>query len=261
MAEPPNPPRAGPRAAEEFSPALEARRLLRSVRAGSLATSAGGQPFASLVTPACAGDLSILMLLSALSDHTRHLRAEPRCALMVMAAPTAANPQTAPRVTVTGLAEPEPDPALKARWLAIHPYAALYAEFTDFTLFRLRPSAAQVVGGFARAARLRQAELLPAPDAVTALAAAEADIIAHCNADHPDAMDAIAWTAGGDGSGWRMVTADTDGCDLCREEQVVRAHWSAPVGSADAVRRETILLARAGRARRAAEGGTGSATT
>ena len=30
----------------------------------------GGQPFASLVTPACAPDLSLLLLLSDLSEHT-----------------------------------------------------------------------------------------------------------------------------------------------------------------------------------------------
>ncbi len=228
------------------SPAWEARRLLRAVRAGTLATSAGGQPFASLVTPACAPDLSVLMLLSSLSEHTRHLRAEPRCAIMVMGTPTTANPQTAPRVTVTGLAEPEADPALKARWLAIHPYAAMYADFGDFALWRLRPVAAQLVGGFARAARVRPADLLPDPAAVAALAEAEAGIIGHCNADHPDAMDTIARGAGGAGTGWRMVTADVDGCDLWREEQVVRAHWSGPVASGEEVRRETVRLARGG---------------
>ncbi len=229
------------------SPALEARRLLRATRSGTLATSAAGQPFASLTTPACAPDLSILMLLSTLSEHTRHLRAEPRCAVMVAGAPTSINPQTAPRVTVTGIAEPEPDPAMKARWLAIHPYAALYADFGDFSLWRLRPMGALVVGGFARAARVKQADLALPEAAVASVLAAEADIVAHCNADHPDAMDAIAWTAGGAGTGWRMVTADVDGCDLQREDIVVRAHWTAEVADAGDIRRETIRLAKAGR--------------
>ena len=60
--------------------AFEARKLLRAARSGTLATAVdGGQPFASLVTPACAPDLSRLLLLSNLSEHTRHLCAEPRC--------------------------------------------------------------------------------------------------------------------------------------------------------------------------------------
>jgi putative heme iron utilization protein len=233
---------------EEVAPAVQARRLLRAARAATLATVTAGQPFASLVTPACDTDLSVLILISTLSDHTRHLQSEPRCALMVAEAPTSANPQTAPRVTITGLAAPEPDPEMKKRWLRIHPYAAFYADFGDFSLWRIRPMGAQLVGGFARAARIKQADLLPDPTAVSALRGAEAGIIEHCNADHPDAMDAIVRTAGGTGAGWRMVVVDTDGCDLAREEQVLRTHWSAPVADGNDVRRETILLTRAGRA-------------
>src|SRR3984957_9747790 len=86
--------------------AFEARKLLRAARSGTLATVAdGGQPFASLVTHACAPDLSVLLLLSNLSEHTRHLRAEPRCSILVCGTAEGLNPQTAPRVTVTGIAE------------------------------------------------------------------------------------------------------------------------------------------------------------
>ncbi len=226
---------------------FEARRLLRAARAGTLATAApGGQPFASLVTPATAPDGSILLFLSTLSEHTRHLMADPSCALMVAGAAETANPQTAPRVTVTGLAAPEPDPALRTRWLAVHPYAALYAGFGDFALWRVRPGGALLVGGFARAVRLPAAELLPPEAAVDALAAAEAGIIAHCNADHADAM---AELAGGRGD-WRMVAADVDGCDLASVDPeadagVRRVAWSAPVASGADVRRELIGLLRA----------------
>ena len=68
---------------ESMRRAWEARRLLRAARVGTLASAADGQPFASLVTPACAPDLSLLLLLSDLSEHTRHLRAEPRCSVLV----------------------------------------------------------------------------------------------------------------------------------------------------------------------------------
>lgn len=228
----------------EDSPGFQARRLLRAARAGTLATTGpGGQPFASLVTPATAPDLSPLLLLSSLSEHTRHLRADPRCALMVVGTPETTNPQTAPRVTITGTAEPVEDAALKARWLAVHPYAALYADFADFSLWRIRPAAALLVGGFARATRLRAADLLPEPDAVAALVAAEAGIIAHCNADHADAM---ALLGGGGAGAWRMVTADTDGCDLAPTDPeaapVHRIAWSAPVASPETVRGELMRL-------------------
>jgi putative heme iron utilization protein len=95
-------------ASEPFDATWAARCLLRAVRVGTLATSAEGHPFASLVTPACAPDLSVLMLLSNLSPHTRHLMADGRCSILVMGTPETANPQTAPRVTVTGVSRTMP---------------------------------------------------------------------------------------------------------------------------------------------------------
>jgi heme iron utilization protein len=225
------------------APAWTARKLLRAARSGSLATSAEGQPFASLVTPACAPDLGILLLLSDLSEHTRHLRADPRCSILVTGPSNGPNPQTTPRVTITGVAEVTSDPALKARYLAVHPYAALYADFGDFALWRIRPDAGLLVAGFGRAARLRAASLAPEPHAVAAIASAAAGIMSHCNDDHADALEAIAGTQGA----WRMVAVDVDGCDLALEEAVLRVPWAAPVSNVDGVRGELVRLARAAR--------------
>jgi heme iron utilization protein len=232
---------------DPVSAGFEARKLLRAARYGTLATVAdGGQPFASLVTPACAPDLSLLLMLSDLSEHTRHLRTEPRCSILVTGAPEDTNPQTAPRVTVTGIAEVANGPVLKARYLAVHPYASLYADFGDFHLWRVRPLAALYVGGFARAVRLRQVDLAPDPAGVAAIEASEASIIAHCNNDHPDALAAIAGEAGD----WRMVAVDVDGTDLARDERVPRIHWSSPIMDAGGVRSELVRLARDARAAR-----------
>ena len=231
----------------------EARGLIRAAMSATLASSAGGQPFASLVTPAPAPDLSPLLWLSTLSEHTRHLVAEPRCALLFAGTAEGPNPQTAPRVTVTGLAErvPEAEVApLKARWLARHPYAAIYADFADFGLWRVRIGGALQVGGFARAERIKAAELAPDPAAVAAIAAAEADIIAHVNADHPDAVEAIANGLLGAGPGpWRLVAVDVDGCDLSEGNRTVRLAFLAPLSDADGVRAALIRAAREGRAR------------
>lgn len=232
----------------EDAPAWASRKLLRAARVATLATSTEGQPFASLATPACAPDGAVLLFLSSLSEHTRHLRVEPRCALLVAGAAISANPQTAPRLTVTGLAAVVEDAGLKARWLAVHPYAALYADFGDFALWRVAPAGGLFVGGFARAHRLKRADLTPDPAAVQALSDAEADIIGHCNADHPDALTAIARAAGGHGEDWRMVAADVDGCDLAAGEEVLRVAWSAPVSAGSDVRRELVVLAKAARA-------------
>jgi putative heme iron utilization protein len=223
------------------SPAWQARKLLRAARSGCLATVAKGQPFASLVTPACMPDGALLMLLSRLSEHTRHLLADPHCSLMVSGTAESANPQTTPRVTVTGVAEVVDDPALKARYLAVHPYAALYAGFGDFATWRVAPAGALLVAGFGRAFRLKGVDLAPDAGAVGALLGSEEGILAHCNRDHSDALAAIAGSAGD----WRMVTADVDGFDLAQGEIVLRFAWSAPVDNAGDVRRELVRIAQA----------------
>lgn len=229
--------------ADAITPAFAARCLLRAARTASLATATAGQPFASLVSPACEADGSVLLLISELAEHTRHLRAEPRCSLLVSGAAEGANPATAPRVTVTGLAQIADDPALKARYVAVHPYAEMYADFGDFHLWRLRPVQALYVAGFARIARIRGSDLLVGEAEVAAMAAAAGSIMDHCNADHPDAMAAIA---GRDGD-WRMVGVDVDGCDLSDGSTSVRVAWSAAVSEPMAVRGELVRLARAAR--------------
>ena len=229
-------------------PPLDAARLLaRAARAATLATVSDGQPFASLITPAPAPDGSLLMLLSGLSEHTRHMQIEPRCSLLVADQGTELNPQASARLTLTGLAAPEPDPALKARWISRHPYAAFYAGFADFVLWRVRPMAGLFIGGFASATRLRLADLTPDPSSVAAVAAAEAEILAHCNADHPSTLQRLAATRDPSTAGlpWRMTACDVDGCDLTYDEHVTRVAWPGPVMDADGVRRALILLARA----------------
>ena len=224
-----------------------ARCLLRAARAGTLATQdAENTPFASLVTPAIAPDGSVLMLLSALAAHTRHLRANPACALMVVGAAVGVNPQTAPRVTVTGQAVLDSDPALRRFWVDHHPYAAMYAAFSDFALWRLVPAAAHVVGGFARADRLTAAELLPPAGAVRALEAAAARIIGHCNDDHADALNVLAYQQGHVGH-WRMLGVDCDGFDLVSGELVLRLAFDAPVDDGPGVRAALVRLVDAAR--------------
>ena len=109
-----------------------------------------------------------------------------------------------------------------------------------------------MVGGFATAVRLRLAELLPEPAAVAAVAAAEAGIIEHVNADHADAVSAIAegllgQAPAGIGEAWHLAAVDVDGADLAVGERVCRLHFLRPVASAEAIRAELVRAARGGR--------------
>ena len=208
------------------------RSLARAARVASLASvSAAGQPFVSLVTPAFAADFTALLLLSGLAEHTRHLRAEPRAALLVVGENEGPNPQTTPRLTLIGRAEPVEDKALRARYLARHPYAALYAGFGDFGLWRLVAEEAHYVGGFGVARRIAAAKFRPDPEAVAAIEAAAPALIAEA--------DPLA------GGGGKIVALDPDGCDLACGEAVRRVAFPAPVASAEKVRAALIGLARA----------------
>ena len=212
------------------------RSLARAARVASLASvSAAGQPFVSLVTPAFAADFTALLLLSGLAEHTRHLRAEPRCALLVVGENEGPNPQTTPRLTLIGRAEPVADAALRARYLARHPYAALYAGFGDFGLWRLVAEEAHYVGGFGVARRIAAAKFRPDPEAVAAIEAAAPALIAEAEADPLG------------GGGGKIVALDPDGCDLACGEAVRRVAFPAPVASAEEVRAALIGLARAAR--------------
>jgi putative heme iron utilization protein len=137
----------------------EARSLIAAARAATLATVTAGVPYAALVTPAFLPDGAALLLLSQLSAHTRHLQAAPACALLITGEATTENPQTAPRLCLTGAAAQVSGPDFRTAYLTKHPYAALYIDFTDFTLWRLDFSAAHYIGGFAAAAKLDPAKL------------------------------------------------------------------------------------------------------
>jgi putative heme iron utilization protein len=202
----------------------EARLLLRAARSASLAVIEDEYPAIALVTPAVTLDGAVIVLLSQLSAHTRALDRDPRCALMVQGPASERNPQTSPRLSLVCDAARSDDPADRARYLAIHPYAAFYAGFGDFGVYRLSPLTARYVGGFARAASLDVARLAPVTAALLDHAAADA-ALATANRDCAALLDAIAARHGGAEDGWRAVTLDPDGFDLAREDAVIRVEF------------------------------------
>jgi hypothetical protein len=235
-----------------LSPALAARRLLRSLDRAALATSlapaSGGGPYASLVLAATAPDGAPLLLLSDLAQHTMNMAAEPRVALLFDGTAGLAEPLTGARATVLGRAERSADERLRARFLARHPGAALYAGFGDFHLYRVAVERAHLVAGFGRIDWIAAAELLP--PGLAALAESEDDIVRHMNEDHEAAVALYARVLlGRQGEGWRLTGIDAEGIDLRRDGEVARLDFAAPVGDAQAARAALVRLAQEARAR------------
>lgn len=235
-----------------FEPLAEAKRLLRSVRAGALATlTGGGDPFSSLVTVATDHDGAPLLLVSRLSAHTRHLEEDGRCSLLLATTGTG-DPLAHPRLTLTGraakVAESGQRMVVRARFLARHPKAALYADFADFSFWRIAMDQAHLNGGFARAARFPAQRLLTGIAGAEALLAAEAGALAHMNADHAEALALYATVlCRQSGGAWVATGVDPDGLDLACGDLTARLAFTRPITKPSELR--AVLVELAARAR------------
>ena len=226
-------------ATDDVKPGTVARRLLRAADRAALATTLAGRapvgaepwPYASLVLLACDHDAAPLLLLSDLSEHSKNIAADARAALLIDGTAGRVDPLTGPRVTILGTVEKTDDPRLKARFVARHPSAALYADFADFHLYRVTVARAHFVAGFGRIHWIEAPEFVF--DAGTAaLAVAEESLVQQLG-EQADRLAQLA--TGRRAEGWRLTGIDPEGLDLRREGAVARIEFPAPVATADAL--------------------------
>jgi heme iron utilization protein len=145
-----------------------AHALIADARHGALAVidPDSGAPFVSRVAVLGQGDGSVLLFVSALSHHTRALRASPACALLLGEPGPRGDALTHPRLTLLARAGfvPQGSPdhaALRTHWLDAHPKAKIYADLPDFAFVHLVPTGAHLNGGFGRAFLLTPSDLIP----------------------------------------------------------------------------------------------------
>ncbi len=138
--------------------ALDVVELLRCGRWGALATVDGGRPHASMVAYAASQDLSHLVLhVSRLAAHSRHLLVDPRVSLVVSESDSGdGDPQTLARVTMDGHAQiisrgSADYPAARDLYISRLPRSRRLFGFEDFMLVRLVPGRVRYVGGFGAA--------------------------------------------------------------------------------------------------------------
>ena len=212
-----------PQQAPAFDAAGLAKHLLRAIRSGALATlGPDGVPFATLVTVATDHDGSPLLLTSRLSGHTANMEREPRVSIL-LAQTGKGDPLAHPRLTVMGRAERTGEPRVRARFLARHPKAELYASFPDFSFWRVEIAGGHLNGGFARAAGLSAADLRTDLAGAEGLVEAEAGALAHMNEDHREALELYATGLSGAAPGaWRTTGLDPEGIDLMLGDQTAR---------------------------------------
>ena len=135
--------------------------------------------------------------------------------------------------------------------LAAVPAAKYYVDYSDFALWVLRVHRVRWVGGYGRMdSATGEAYAAAEPDPVQPRAAGA---ISHLNADHAEALCAMAKTLGGypDATAGTCTGADRYGLDLKvstpRGVAYTRVGYAAPLNSYDDLRSATVELGRRAR--------------
>jgi len=231
------------------------RTLLVSERLGTLATHSThhpGFPFASVMPYALLDDASLLFLISGMAIHTQNVLADPRASLLVMQSGSDSDPLGSPRATLLGnVSRVESTEALRAAYLARHPSARYWIDFSDFSFFRLDVAETYFVGGFGVMGWVQVDDYRAAePDPLVEYAAG---IIEHMNADHADALREITRHFGGlDAEEATMVACDRLGFTVrARTKEGMkgtRIQFPEPVRSREDARRVLVAMTREARA-------------
>ncbi len=230
--------------------AADIRRLVRCSLTAALATldQASGYPYASLVVVATTAAGAPVLLLSRLAKHTRNLVGDKRASLLFDGTSRSADPLSGSRVTLVGRLAPCDSAAVRDRFLARHPTAENYVDFTDFGFYSLSIESAHFIGGFGRIVEVPASDVLVDTAQAAALLAAEQDIVVHMNQHHADAVSLCATRLLGQTEGpWRMVGMDPEGADLQAGGRLTRLVFATRVLTPEDARRELAHLAGAAR--------------
>src|SRR4051794_27795024 len=237
-----------------FNPNRVTHSLLRRSRQGALATLmvGSGDPYCSLVNVATAPDAAPIILISRLAVHTGNVLADSRVSLMLdERAP--GDPLEGTRIMLSGKAEQATDDnreIMRRRYLNVHPSAADYADFADFSFFVIRPSSTHLVAGFGRIVDLRPEQFLTDITGATELLAAEQGAVDHMNEDHRDALQLYATKLlGAEAAEWRCSGCDPDGLDLMADRRTLRLDFPERVATPGALRKMLVRLAEEARAK------------
>src|SRR5512142_1013370 len=197
------------------SNARAARQLLRAHRYGALSTLSkqfDGPPFGSITPYLVDHDGSLLILISALAEHTKNIQHDPRVSLITH---NQEDPhiQTQGRITVVGSALLVADREQAGRrYLRYFPEAQTYYDMPDFQFYRIVPQALRYIGGFGDIHWVKADKYQVPPNT---LAADEEALLDKLNAARPAAQGLL-------------IGIDCDGYDLRLNDRTIRHDFPSP---------------------------------
>ena len=134
----------------------------------------------------------------------------------------------------------------RAAFFAAHPNSTYYADFRDFAFWKLHVEHVRYIGGYGRMSWISQADWQAAE--ADPLGPSAADIIAHMNADHADAMVFYcrAFSKATEVASASMTGVDRYGFDMSamtlQGPRPVRLAFARPVSTAEEVRAALISM-------------------
>ena len=188
-----------------------------------------------------------IFLISGLAEHTKNLERDPRASLLV-AEGGSADPLANGRVTMLGPSTPVGEDGGRARatFFAAHPNSIYYADFRDFTFWKLHVDYVRYIGGYGRMSWISQADWRAAEPGP--LAPSAADMIAHMNADHADALvlSCKAFSHGTEITSAKMTGVDRYGFEMSAMTSngpcPLRLAFAKPVSTPEEVRATLISM-------------------
>jgi putative heme iron utilization protein len=229
-----------------MSHGIEARRLLRRCRSGSLGTISRrlpGYPYVSIVPFMLDHDANPIVLISRLAEHTKNIGADERVSLA--AQELADDVQACARLTLCGICLREERPtAVAARYQRYLPNATPLLDL-DFEFCRISPVALRYIGGFGAVHWISAQAFRPPANSIADI---EDDFLAHVNCDHARALhDYCRHRHNLSASKVTMIGVDCDGFDVRADEKLVRFDFRETVHDAQTLRSAIAELARESR--------------
>ncbi len=137
-----------------------AKSLIQNAKYGSLAVvhPSTGNPHVTRIAVSTASNGGPITLVSDLSVHTKALRENSHCSLLLGEPGSRGDPLNHPRITLSCKAEFADKTSLRAIYLDQHPKAKLYIDFADFHFVKFEIISADLNGGFGKAFQLKPSD-------------------------------------------------------------------------------------------------------
>jgi len=247
---------------------FKARQLVRSALKGYLSTEFDSKNFRNIRTQmnkpfsystftlaAFDYDLSPILLLSDLSEHTKNIQEKSSASLMLCEErklykffpkfnnkfSSYEDPMSRPRVTLIGRLKKTKDPIHKKRFISRHPASNLYANFKDMNFYKMDIKSAHLIGGFAQVKWFKSEEILCKN--ISNFKESEENIIDHMNSSHKTSIklyinnlmqnEISSAQRKGD---WSITGIDPDGFDLRKKQITARYFFENEVSNAKKLR-------------------------